>query len=77
MLGAVVHLTLDEGYNELTDPQIAQFAGMSTESFHKHFPSKRECFVAVVDEFVDETIDSDRRRSGARRQTGRRRRTSA
>jgi AcrR family transcriptional regulator len=56
VLGAVVHLTLDEGYNGLTDPQIAQFAGMSTESFHKHFPSKQECFVAVVDEFLDETI---------------------
>ncbi len=58
VLGAVVHLTLDEGYIELTDPQIAQFAGMSTESFHKHFPSKQECFVAVVDEFVDETIET-------------------
>lgn len=58
ILGAVVHLTLDEGYTELTDPQIAQFAGMSTESFHKQFPTKRECFVAVVDEFVDETIDA-------------------
>jgi AcrR family transcriptional regulator len=57
VLSAVVHLTLDEGYHELTDPQIAQFAGMSTESFHKHFPSKRECFLAVVDEFVDETIE--------------------
>jgi AcrR family transcriptional regulator len=54
----VVHLTLDEGYNELTDPQIAQFAGMSTESFHKSFPSKQECFLAVVEEFVDETIEA-------------------
>jgi AcrR family transcriptional regulator len=58
VLGAVVHLTLDEGYHELTDPQIAQFAGMSTESFHKHFPSKRECFLAVVDEFVQETLEA-------------------
>lgn len=58
VLGAVAHLTLDEGYNELTDPQIAQFAGMSTESFHKHFPSKQECFLAVVEEFVDETIET-------------------
>ncbi len=57
VLGAVVHLTLDEGYPELTDPQIAQFAGMSTESFHKYFPSKRECFLAALDEFVDETIE--------------------
>jgi AcrR family transcriptional regulator len=58
VLSAVVHLTLDEGYNELTDPQIAQFAGMSTESFHKHFPSKQECFLAVMDEFVAETIET-------------------
>jgi len=57
VLGAVVHLTLDEGYRELTDPQIAQFAGMSTESFHKYFPSKRECFLAALEEFVDETIE--------------------
>ncbi len=57
VLGAVVHLTLDEGYHELSDPQIAQFAGMSTESFHKYFPSKRECFLAALDEFVDETVE--------------------
>jgi AcrR family transcriptional regulator len=56
VLGAVVHLTLDQGYQELTDPQIAQFAGMSTESFHKHFPNKRACYVAVVDAFIDETL---------------------
>lgn len=56
VLGAVVHLTLDEGYRELTDPQLAQFAGMSTESFHKFFPSKRECFLAALEEFVDETL---------------------
>jgi AcrR family transcriptional regulator len=56
VLGAVVHLTLDQGYRELTDPQIAQFAGMSTESFHKHFPNKRSCYLAVVDAFLDETL---------------------
>ena len=51
-LGSVVHLTLDEGYSQLTDPQIAQFAGVSTEAFHKQFPNKEECFLAVLDEFV-------------------------
>jgi AcrR family transcriptional regulator len=56
VLGALVHLTLDQGYRELTDPQLAQFAGMSTESFHKHFPSKRACYLAVVDAFYEETI---------------------
>ncbi len=58
VLGSVVHLTLDEGYSRLTDPQIAQFAGMSTEAFHKQFPNKEECFLAVLDEFVAEALAS-------------------
>jgi AcrR family transcriptional regulator len=56
VLGAVVHLTLDQGYSGLTDPQIAQFAGMSTEAFHKQFPNKEECFLAVIDEFAQEAL---------------------
>jgi AcrR family transcriptional regulator len=57
-LGSVVHLTLDEGYSQLTDPQIAQFAGISTEAFHKQFSNKEECFLTVLDEFVKEALDS-------------------
>ena len=57
VLGSVVHLTLDEGYASLTDPQIAQFAGVSTEAFHRQFASKEECFLAVLDEFVEETLE--------------------
>ena len=57
VLGSVVHLTLDEGYAKLTDPQIAQFAGVSTEAFHKQFPTKEACFLAVLDEFVKEALD--------------------
>jgi AcrR family transcriptional regulator len=60
LMGSVVHLTLDSGYEELTDPQIAQFAGYSTEAFHKHFRDKEQCFLAVLDEFVAEAIDSVR-----------------
>jgi len=56
-LGSVVHLTLDAGYASLTDPQIAQFAGLSTEAFHKQFPSKEACFLAVLDEFVAEALE--------------------
>jgi AcrR family transcriptional regulator len=58
VLGSVVHLTLDEGYSHLTDPQIAQFAGVSTEAFHKQFANKEECFLAVIDEFVREALDA-------------------
>jgi AcrR family transcriptional regulator len=56
-LGSVVHLTLDEGYAALSDPQIAQFAGVSTEAFHRQFRNKEECFLAVLDEFVAETLE--------------------
>ena len=56
VLGSVAHLTLDEGYAALSDPQIAQFAGVSTEAFHRQFPSKEGCFLAVLDEFVAETV---------------------
>ena len=59
-LGAVVHLTLDEGYLRLTDPQIAQFAGVSTEAFHKQFPTKEACYLAVLDAFARETVDAVR-----------------
>jgi AcrR family transcriptional regulator len=57
-LSSVVHLTLDEGYASLTDPQIARFAGVSTEAFHKQFASKEDCFLAVLDEFVREALDA-------------------
>jgi AcrR family transcriptional regulator len=56
VLGSVVHLTLDEGYASLTDPQIAQFAGVSTEAFHRQFANKEEAFLTVIDEFVAETL---------------------
>jgi AcrR family transcriptional regulator len=58
VLGSVVHLTLDSGYANLTDPQIAQFAGISTEAFHKQFANKEQCFLAVLDEFVQEALES-------------------
>jgi AcrR family transcriptional regulator len=57
-LGALVHLTLDEGYSGLSDPQIAQFAGISTEAFHKLFANKEACYIALLDEFVTEAMES-------------------
>jgi len=60
VLSSIVHLTLDEGYSQLTDPQIAQFAGVSTEAFHRQFPNKQECFLAALDEFVAEALDNVR-----------------
>ncbi|HEX7609502.1 MAG TPA: TetR/AcrR family transcriptional regulator [Solirubrobacteraceae bacterium] len=57
-LGSVVHLTLDEGYASLTDPQIAEFAGITTEAFHRQFASKEACYLAVLDEIVGEAREA-------------------
>ncbi len=54
LLGAVVHLTMDEGYSALSDHQIAQFASVSTEAFHKHFRSKEHCLLSVIEELTIE-----------------------
>lgn len=58
LLGATVHLVLDEGYSELTDSQIAAFAQVPTGAFHEQFASKQECVLAVTDAFVDETLET-------------------
>lgn len=55
-LVSVAHLTFDEGYEELTDPQIAEFAGVSTEAFHRHFANKEEAFLALLDEIAREAL---------------------
>jgi AcrR family transcriptional regulator len=57
-LGSVVELTQQEGYAGLSDPQIAQFAGLSTEAFHRHFRDKEECLLAALDELVREALRS-------------------
>jgi AcrR family transcriptional regulator/predicted nucleic acid-binding protein len=58
ILGALTHLALDEDYRELTDPQIAELAEVSTGSFHEQFAGKAECMLTVVDAFVDETLET-------------------
>jgi AcrR family transcriptional regulator len=57
-LSAIVNLTLDLGYATMTDPQLAQFACMSTEAFHKQFPGKEACFIALLDEITREAIEA-------------------
>jgi AcrR family transcriptional regulator len=59
-LGALVHLTLEHGYAQLTDVKIAHFAGLSTEAFHAHFRDKQDCFLTVLDEFAAEALGEAR-----------------
>jgi AcrR family transcriptional regulator len=57
-LAALLHLTLEKGYASLSDPEIAQFARMSTEAFHRQFAGKEACYLALLQEFAREALGS-------------------
>jgi AcrR family transcriptional regulator len=61
VMDAMVQLALEEGYANITDSEIARAAAVSTEAFHREFPNKQECLLAVVDEFAAEAHDAVRR----------------
>jgi AcrR family transcriptional regulator len=56
-LAAIVRLTAESGYAGLSDAQIAHAAGISTEAFHRQFASRQACLLAVLDEFLRETLE--------------------
>jgi AcrR family transcriptional regulator len=58
VMDAMVQLALEEGYTNITDAEIARAAAVSTEAFHREFPNKQECLLAVVDEFAAEAHDA-------------------
>jgi AcrR family transcriptional regulator len=60
LMDALVQLSLDEGYMNVSDADIARHAGTTTESFHREFVAKEECLLAVVDEFAAEAHDAVR-----------------
>jgi AcrR family transcriptional regulator len=61
VMDAIVELSLDVGYSNTTDAEIARYAAVSTEAFHREFPNKEECLLAVIDEFAAEAHDAVRR----------------
>jgi AcrR family transcriptional regulator len=61
VMDAMVQLALEEGYTNISDAEIARAAAVSTEAFHREFPSKEECLLAVMDEFAAEAHDAVRR----------------
>ncbi len=56
----MVQLALEQGYTNITDAEIARAAAVSTEAFHREFPNKEECLLAVVNEFAAEAHDAVR-----------------
>jgi AcrR family transcriptional regulator len=61
VMDAMVQLALENGYTNITDAEIARGAAVSTEAFHREFPGKEECLLAVVNEFAAEAHDAVRR----------------
>ncbi len=61
VMDAMVQLALEEGYSNISDAEIARAAAVSTEAFHREFPNKEECLLAVVNEFAAEAHDAVRR----------------
>ncbi|HEX3392310.1 MAG TPA: TetR/AcrR family transcriptional regulator [Solirubrobacteraceae bacterium] len=57
-MDALVRLSLQEGYLNICDADIARAAAISTEAFHRQFSSKQECLLAIVDEFAAELHDA-------------------
>lgn len=51
---AIVELVIDHGYEDLSDAQVAHYAGMTTEAFHRQFRTKEQALLAVVDGFSAE-----------------------
>ncbi|HEX2070690.1 MAG TPA: TetR/AcrR family transcriptional regulator [Thermoleophilaceae bacterium] len=50
ILAAVTELTADRGYQAVTISEIGQRAGISLTTFYNHFASKREAFMAAIDD---------------------------
>jgi AcrR family transcriptional regulator len=63
-LTSITYLALEVGYDGLTDPQIAQFAGISTEAFHEQFATKQAAFLALLDVIAEDALASVRERIG-------------
>lgn len=50
ILAAVTELAAETSYQEMTTTEISQRAAISLTTFYNHFPSKREAFMAAIDD---------------------------
>lgn len=67
MLGAVVKLSLTEGYWNLTIPKIRREAAVSRSSFDSHFDGVDACFLGAVEALSEAAaVRAERKASGAR-----------
>jgi AcrR family transcriptional regulator len=53
---SLIVLSADRGYASVTDAEVARFAGISTEAFHRSFPSKERCFMALLEQIAADAV---------------------
>ena len=54
---AVTRVATECGYPSVDIEQIAQYAGVSVEEFHRHFESKDQCLMAAYDRFLERMLE--------------------
>jgi AcrR family transcriptional regulator len=58
----MVEAVAERGYERTSVKQVIGLAGVSRRSFYEQFANKEECFLAVLDEFVNEAVETVRPR---------------
>lgn len=53
LFAAMVAATATQGYAETSVADLAMLSGVSSRSFYQHFANKEECFLATMDEILD------------------------
>ena len=54
---AVLALSLERGYPNVTITEVVERVGVSRRTFSNYFPGKADCFVAVTDGWGDDFLD--------------------
>jgi AcrR family transcriptional regulator len=54
---SVTRVATECGYSEVDIEQIAQYAGVSVEEFHRHFDGKDQCLLAAYDRFLERMLE--------------------
>lgn len=58
LFGAIVAAVADKGYEATTVADLVRLSGVSRSDFYKHFASKQDCFVAMVEELVEPAVEA-------------------
>ncbi len=58
ILAAVTELAAQTGFQEMTTTEVSQRAAISLTTFYNHFPSKREAFMAAIDDGERQLVES-------------------